>query len=154
MIGTPEELSKYLWNLDKDKKYSIKEHKEKRSIRANNYAWELIGKIGIELKRNKNEIYREFIRNRGIYRIITLSNNSVPTFIKLWNDRGLGWLCETSETEIEGFTDVIAYYGSSSYSTKQMAYFIDYVIQEAKLLGIETLPPDEIEKMKKDWRQL
>ena len=25
MIGTPEQLSKYLWQLDKDKQYEIKE---------------------------------------------------------------------------------------------------------------------------------
>ena len=35
MIGTPEEIAKYLWKLDKEKLYQIDEYKEKRSLNAN-----------------------------------------------------------------------------------------------------------------------
>lgn len=31
MIGTPEKLSQYLWQLDKNKKYEIKEYKKKEA---------------------------------------------------------------------------------------------------------------------------
>lgn len=37
MIGYPEEISKYLWQLDKEKLYEIKEYKEKRSLSQNAY---------------------------------------------------------------------------------------------------------------------
>lgn len=151
MIGTPEELLKHLWGLDKNKKYKIEEYKEKRSLNANSYCWALIGKIADVVGNTKEEVYRECIKHKGIYRIITIDSKAAPTFIKLWNDKGLGWICETSETKIAGLIDVVAYYGSSSYNTKQMASFIDYIVQEAKELGIETLPPDEIERLKTMW---
>ena len=71
--------------------------------------------------------------------------------IKIWGEKGLGWLCETSETKIVGLTDVVAYYGTSSYNTSQMAVFVDYVVQEAKQLNIETLTPRELAILKTDW---
>ena len=37
--------------------------------------------------------------------------------------------------------------GSSSYDTKEMARLIDGLVSECKEVGIETLPPDEVERM-------
>lgn len=37
MIGKPQEISQYLWQLDPNKEYEIKEHKNKRSLDANGY---------------------------------------------------------------------------------------------------------------------
>lgn len=151
MRGTPEELSRYLWQLDKDKTYEIKEYKEKRSLNANAYAWTLIGKIAEVVGNTKEEVYREYIINKGIYRVITIDTKAAPTFIKIWTEKGLGWLCEKSETKIPGLVDITAYYGTSSYNTKQMANFIDYIVQEAKNLNIETLTPEQIEMLKAEW---
>jgi len=33
-----------------------------------------------------------------------------------------------------------------------MAYFIDYIVDEAKNLGIETMPPEKLESLKSSWR--
>ena len=152
MIGTSEEIVRWLFNQDREKKFEIKEYKEKRGLRANSYCWTLIGEIANTIGSTKEDVYREYIKDKGIYRIITMSTTAVPTFIKVWEERGLGWVCETSETNIDGLTDVVAYYGTSTYNTRQMACFIDYVVQEAKELGIETLTPDEILKMKTAWQ--
>jgi hypothetical protein len=42
--------------------------------------------------------------------------------------------------------------GSSEYDTKEMSRFIDGIVAEAKELGIETLPPAELETMMKAWK--
>ena len=151
MIGTPLEIIQWLYNADKGKKYEIKEHKEKRSLNANAYCWVLMGEIADIIGRTKEDVYRDYIKNKGIYRIITMNSKSVPTFMKVWQERGLGWVCDTSETNIEGLIDVIAYYGTSSYNTKQMANFIDYVVQEARTLGIKTKEDLEIERLIEEW---
>lgn len=151
MIGKPIEIIQWLYNQDKDKEFEIKEHKVKRSLNANSYCWVLIGKIAEAVGNTKEDVYRDYIKNKGIYQIITMNSKAVPTFKKIWQEKGLGWLCETSETNITGLTDVIAYYGTSSYNTKQMAHFIDYIVQEAKDLDIETLPPNEIKSLKESW---
>ena len=151
MIGKPEELVRWLFNQDKDKVFEIKEHKVKRSLNANAYCWVLMNKIADAIKSTKEEVYREYIKNKGIFRLITMNKDATNTFIKVWQEKGLGWICDISESKYEGMVDVVAYYGTSSYNTKQMANFIDYVVDEAKNLGIETLPPDEIERLKSLW---
>lgn len=42
--------------------------------------------------------------------------------------------------------------GSHTYDSKEMSVLIDGIISEAKELGIETLPPDEIGRMKQQWQ--
>lgn len=151
MIGKPEELVRWLFNQDKEKVFEVKEHKLKRSLNANAYCWVLMNKIAEVIKSTKEEVYREYIKNKGIFRLITMNKDAINTFIKVWQEKGLGWICDVSESKYEGMVDVVAYYGTSSYNTKQMANFIDYVVDEAKNLGIETLPPDEIERLKSLW---
>lgn len=151
MQGKPLEIINWLYNQDKEKQFEIKEHKEKRSLSCNAYCWMLLGEIANEIGRTKEDIYRDYIKNKGIYRIITMNSEAVPTFTKIWSEKGLGWICETSETKIAGLTDVIAYYGTSSYNTKQMSGFVDYVVQEARQLGIKTKEDYEIEKLIEEW---
>ena len=151
MIGKPIEIIQYLYNQDKEKVFEVKEHKIKRSLNANAYCWVLMNKIADAIKSTKEEVYREYIKNKGIFRLITMNKEATDTFIKVWQEKGLGWICDLSESKYEGMVDVVAYYGTSSYNTKQMANFIDYVVDEAKNLGIETLPPDEIERLKSLW---
>lgn len=45
-----------------------------------------------------------------------------------------------------------AYNGSSSYDTKQMSRLIDYVVQDAKSLDIETMTDRELSLLKEGWR--
>ena len=152
MKGKPIELIQWLYNQDKEKQYEIKECKKRRSLNCNAYCWVLIGKIADVIGTTKEEVYRDYIKHKGVYRIITMNSEAVSTFTKVWKEKGLGWICETSENRISGLTDVIAYYGTSSYNTKQMSHFIDYVVQEAKQLDIETLTPVQLEELKKLWQ--
>ena len=151
MTGTPEECVRWLYRQDKEKKFTIKEYRESRSLNANSYCWVLLGKIADEVGTTKEGNYRDYIKHKGIYKIITMATEAVSTFKKVWEDRGLGWICDTSETKIAGLTDVIAYYGTSSYNTKQMANFIDYVVQECINLGIEIKSKEEIDSLLESW---
>lgn len=153
LTGQEDVLSEEFTKLQEEQLIDIElgKHKEKRSLTANAYCWTLIGKIADVLKNTKEEVYREYIKDKGIYRVVTIDTKAVETFKKVWQERGLGWVCEASETNIPGLTDVTAYYGTSSYNKKQMANFIDYIVQEAKELGIQTLPPDEINRLKSLW---
>ena len=152
MQGKPKEIINWLYDQDKNKEFEIKEHKERRSLNANSYCWVLIGQIADMIGRTKEDVYRDYIKNKGVYRVITMNREAVPTFQKIWSERGLGWISETMETKIDGLVDVIAYYGTSSYNTKQMANFIDYVVQEAKQLEIPTKDDYEIERLVKEWK--
>jgi hypothetical protein len=42
--------------------------------------------------------------------------------------------------------------GSHTYDSREMSRLIDGTVSEAKELGIETLSPAELERMKQQWR--
>lgn len=152
MIGTPIELSQYLWKLDKDKQYEITEYKKKRSLDANSYCWVLCKKIADKLRITKEEVYIKVIHEVGKFEILPIKDEAVDTFIKAWTSKGIGWLCEVlNKSKLDGYTNLIAYYGSSIYDTKEMSVLIDNIVQEAKQLNIETMPPNELEQLKSLW---
>lgn len=152
MIGTPEELSRYLWQLDKDKQYEIKEYKKRRSLDANSYCWVLCKKIADKLRITKEEVYVKAIHEVGKFEILPIKDEAVDTFIKAWSSKGIGWLCEVlNKSKLDGYTNVIAYYGSSIYDTKEMSILIDNIVQEARQLEIETMTPKELEQLMSMW---
>jgi len=131
---------------------TIEKHKEKRSINANAYCWKLCQEIANKIGSTKEEIYREAIHGKGPFEIVPIKKIAVEKFISSWNKNGLGWIAEVfGDSKLEGFTNVIIYYGSSTFDKKQMSYLLDYLVQEAKNLGIQTLDDLEFENMMKAY---
>lgn len=153
MIGTPKEISNFLWQLDSEKVYEIKEYRKKRSLDANAYLWTLCKKIADVLRITKEEVYTKQIKEVGKFEIIPIRDEAVETFIHAWSNKGIGWICEIlNKSKIDGYTNLIAYYGSSLYDTRDMSILIDAIVQEAKNLNIETLSPQKIEDLKSMWK--
>lgn len=127
--------------------------KEKRSNDANSYMWVLCQDIAEVIRSTKLEVYRKAISEVGQFEVLPIKDEAVRRFIDGWQHKGYGWICETiGESKFRGFTNVIAYYGSSVYDTKSMSILVDYVVEEAKELGIETMPPDELQALKDSWK--
>ena len=129
----------------------LKKHKKKRSLDANAYMWVLVSKIQEKLNIPKEDIYRDAIKNIGVYEVIPVKDEAVERFIEAWKHNGLGWVCETTKSKLEGFTNVIAYYGSSTYNTKEMSRLVDLIVQECKQLNIETMTPEQLSVLKEEW---
>ncbi|MEA5047438.1 MAG: hypothetical protein VB034_02395 [Eubacteriales bacterium] len=133
----------------------LKLWREQRSADANKYAWVLIDMIAAELRLKPVEVYRSAIREIGGNNdIITLRTEAVAGFAERWSEFGIGWQTEIiSEAKTPGFTHIRAYFGSSKYDTEQMSRLIDSLVQDAKALGLETLPPAELERMMEQWQR-
>ena len=60
---------------------------------------------------------------------------------------------ELARATLQGkeFTHYRIFKGSSEYDTREMAILIDGIVSEAKEMGIETLPPQELERLKQTW---
>lgn len=130
----------------------IKKYRKKRSLSANAYCWVLIDKIAQVTGRPKSEIYREEIRDiGGVSKTVCCRVNDAPSIVNFWKKNGLGWQTEELDSKIEGCVCLVLYAGSSVYDTKQMSVLIDHLVEDCRSLNIETLPPDELERMLGRW---
>ena len=131
----------------------VKEHRKKRSMDANAYCWVLINKIADALRITPKEIYRQAIQNvGGNYEVIPIKAEAADHFKQVWEAQGLGWPCvDMGKSKLDGYRNLRAYYGSSTYDTKQMSQLIDNLVQDCKALGIETLTPDKLSLLMEDW---
>lgn len=151
MVGTVNKIITFLLEQDKTKKFEVKEYKEKRSLDSNAYCWALLGKLQDKLEIPKEEIYKDLIKNIGSYEIVPIRNEAVEKFRRSWSKNGLGWITETMKSKLKGFTNVITYYGSSSYDTAEMSKLIELIVQECQQFGIETKPKEEINSLLENW---
>lgn len=127
--------------------YEIKQYRQKRSLSANAYAWVLMDMLADKLHSTKEEVYRQAISHVGVFEEIKIENpEALKRFKRIWRANGEGWLTKTLDEKT-----VLAYYGSSTYDTKQMARLIDYVQDECKEQGIEIRPQWEVDSMLKEW---
>lgn len=126
----------------------VKKHRNRRSLDANAYAWVLIGKLAETLRIDREDVYKNAIRAiGGTSTIVCVQDKALDALQEGWKAKGIGWQTETMPSKVDGCTNVILYYGSSTYDTNQMSLLIDHLVQDAKDQGIETLPPAELERM-------
>lgn len=146
IVGTIEQIIQYLFKQDKTKQYEVKEHKEKRSLNANNYAWKLITEIADVMKLSKEEVYIEMLKIYGQSEMVSvLADIDVSKYFKYYSEAG--------ESILKGkkFKHYKVYMGSSEMNTKQMSILIDGIVQEAKQLDIETMTPEQLSRLKEEW---
>lgn len=131
---------------------TVKEHKEKRSLDANAYCWVLLGKLAEKTKIDRASIYQSLIKEiGGNSEVVCVKDKAVYKLVSGWGHNGIGWVTDTFKSKIEGCTNVILYYGSSTYDSKQMSRLIDLVVQECKQQGIETYTPEQLARLKEEW---
>ena len=124
----------------------IEVKRKKRSKNSNSYFWELLQKLCFEMNLDVIQEYRKRVKELGICQSFELDTINVPTFVHLWEDRGIAWFVEKVDEKGEK-TTLNAYYGSSSYNSKQMSRLIDNLVQDCKSVGIQTLDEIEIEEL-------
>lgn len=143
-----KELIPMLLSFDMEKVYDveIKEHKERRSLNANAYAWSLISKLGNALRVSKEEMYIQLLERYGQFEVVSvLSHIDVTPYFKYFKEAG------RSKTNGKEFTHYRVFKGSSEFDTREMSIFIDGIVSECKELGIETMTSAELEYLKSMW---
>lgn len=123
---------------------TIKKYRKKRSIDANAYLWQLLAKMAEVLETDKWFVYLKMLKIYGKFTHIVVKPTVVDAMKLQWREIEV-----VGEIEVNGQVGVqlLCYFGSSSYDTKEMSVLINGVVSEAKELGIETLPPKELESM-------
>ena len=137
-----------------DEKLTIKigKFKNKRSLDANAYCWTLISKLAEKLNIPKTDIYRQAIKEiGGNSDTVCIQDKAVASLRDGWERNGIGWQTDTIPSKMDGCTNVILYYGSSTYDTAQMSRLINNIVEECRLQGIETKSKEELDSLLSQW---
>lgn len=130
--------------IGRDEEIQVK--RKKRSKNANSYFWSLLQELCFEMNIDVIQEYRKRVKELGIFKQWEIETKNVPTFTHLWEDRGIAWFTEKVE-ETGNKTIINAYYGSSSYNSKQFSKLLDSLVQDCHSVGIETLEDIEIKEL-------
>lgn len=138
--------------LKDDDKLSIKivKYRKKRSLDANALLWHCLGEIAVALRADKWDIYLQMLKRYGKYTYICVKPNMVESVRLQWR-----------ETEVVGNVDIngseavqlLCYFGSSLYNTKEFSVLLDGVISEMKEMGLETPLPEDMKRALEEWER-
>ena len=126
--------------------------RKKRSLDANAYCWTLIGKLAEKLNIPRTDIYRQAIKEiGGNCDTVCVQDKAVQSLCDGWEHNGIGWQTDTFPSKIDGCTNVILYYGSSTYDTLQMSRLINILVDDCRMYGIETKSQEELNSLLSQW---
>ena len=141
---------------DKPLDLELSAHREKRSLNANNYFYVLLSRMAEKLHTSTNELHNIMLSRYGYPEVVennlvtvALKKDIDPNHIEGLHLKSTGHITVNSKG-VE-FINYLVMRGSHTFNTAEMAHLIDGVISEAKDLGIDTLTPDEKERMLATW---
>ena len=143
LVGNAEQIIHWLFNQDKDKLFEIKENSKHRTLTQNAYAWSLINELANKLNISKEDMYLKMLKDYGQSTILSIKQEvEINGFFKYYEIIG--------ESELKGkiFIHIKVFKGSSQFNTKEMAIFLNGIIQECESVGIPTLTEEQIKKLK------
>lgn len=146
-----ETSSSLMLPVDTEIDIDIKEHKEKRSLNANAYFHKLVDELRQKLKISFAACKNHLITSYGQIEYL----DDVPAIIKTNIEPERMREIETlhcmpiavKEVE-EGAYWYRLYRSTHTYDSREMAMLIDGTIEECKAQGIETMTPNELERLK------
>ena len=144
---------------EKDLAVEIKPYKERRSLNANAYYWQLLAKISAAVREpvsyrhnmNLRELgYIEIMEGQAVFMIIPESEECQRK-VDRYEHLHLKPTSQVREKNGKLFRTYMMLRGSHTFNTKEMSNLINITIEQAKDLGIETATPDQIKEMIERW---
>jgi hypothetical protein len=138
----------YINGLDKPQDIIIKQHREKRSLNANNYSWSLSDQLADALRISKEECHFLMLKRYGQKTVVSVIEEGIPIL-----EKAVDYFEQYAQSEMNGktFYHYKVWKGSHEFDTKEMSIFVDGIVSECKELGIPTDTPDEIARIKAAW---
>jgi len=131
-------------------KLSVKvtKHRERRSLDANGLLWLCLGRIAEALRSDKWEIYLQMLKRYGKYTYICVKPAVVEAVKQQWRE------CEEiGKVNINGkeAVQMLCYFGSSTYDTKEFSVLLDGVISEMKEMGLQAPASEDMRRALEQW---
>lgn len=133
----------------------MKKWRKKRSLNANNYAWQLMSELAKVHNTSKEEIYENMLKSYGTYELDSDGKVAMISVLECVDCSKFGLHVELAGKGHVGekaFNHYRVLKGSSEYDTKEMSKFIDGIVSECKAAGIDTMTPNQIAEMMAAWK--
>lgn len=146
MQGKKSEVLKWLVDAP-DGMYEVKEYHEKRSLTANSYYWVLLRDLAGRLRTSKDELHEIMLKRYGQY-LRDKEGNIVCVAVS--PDTRMQDFDGHFEYEgpFRGYARYKVLRGSRTYDSKEFSILLDGLISECHEVGIDTMTPDEIARLK------
>jgi len=125
-------------------------HRNKRSKNANALLWECLGRIASTLRTDKWSVYLQMLKRYGEYTYVCVKPKAVEMLKRQWRE------CEeigTIDINGQAAVQMLCYYGSSTYDTKQFSVLLDGVISEMKEMGLDTPTSEQMKQALDAWEK-
>lgn len=133
----------------------VKVKRNTRSNNANSYCWALCTEIAKVIRSSKEEVYRQAIKSIGAFTPNLIREEAVERYTEHWESHGTGWVVENmGKHSFPGYVVLACYHGSSAYDTKEMSQLIDWLIDEAKGIGIDVISDADRALLLEDWHEV
>ena len=142
-------------DIKDEERLSIKvsKYREKRSISANGLLWHCLGEMATVLRADKWDIYLKMLKRYGKFTYVCVKEKAVEAMKRQWRE------CEVvGEVTVnrQKAVQLLCYFGSSTYDTKEFSALLDGVISEMVEIGLEPPTPADIkaamERYEKEWQ--
>lgn len=132
----------------KDLRLTAKIWRNKRSLDANGLLWVCLDKIASALNTDKWEVYLLMLKRYGKFTYILVKPSAVEYTKSIWRESEV-----VGEVDVNGQKSVqmLCYFGSSTYDSKEFSRLLDGVISEMKEIGLETPAEEEMDRMLAEW---
>lgn len=154
MIGKREQIVVWLMSQPEDIVFECVEKRNKRSISANAYFHVLCGKVAEMTSQSLTEVKNQMIADYG--QLDTEMGTVILRDDIEWKKLQTLHLHPTTATRsLDDGKLYRVYYvmrGSHTYNSKEMNRLIEGMVQEAKAVGVETMPPAELEQLIGRWK--
>lgn len=133
-----------------EQKLSIEavKYRKKRSLSANALLWACLGEIAAVLRTDKWDVYLLMLKRYGKYTYICVKPNVVDAVKAQWREcEEVGKITLNGQEAVQ----LLCYFGSSTYNTKEMSVLLDGVISEMKEIGLQPPASREMQKALKEW---
>lgn len=159
-----------------DRLWELREHRKRRSLDSNSYFWVLINKIAAKQGISDTEVHDKLLSENIAYykndeggidwKVSPKEPNAFGLIVEQIKDDYAYYLDSKMKVSLrkengdvlkdKSGAEVVGrvYWhikGTHQMNSKEMSRIIDSTVFEAKQLGIETMTPDEIERMNQLW---
>lgn len=138
---------------DKELSIEAKKYFEKRSGKANRLLWACLTEIAQSQTppRDKWEIYLDYIKRQGQCTMLQIIPEALPKLQQQWRE------CEVVGRPVvngRNMLDVLCYFGSSTYNSREFSLLLEEVIEDMKDAGLPIPTSEELQRAIKELEEL